>query len=483
MDQAPELIQGRKYAPVHLGNVAVLGLGVSGKAVVRYLLLELGRRVSSLTMYAGPATEAARAFCSECSQAGAQVVFDSEDVTGSFDVVIASPGISQFGPFYESAAAHSREVISEVEFAWRESAEEARWLAITGTNGKTTTTSLAAHLLAGADFSAAAVGNIGDTCIEAVASDAVDLYVAEVSSYQLASTSRFAPDCAVLLNITPDHLAWHGSFDAYVQAKAKIFANLGRDGTAVIDATNSHARTFARDLRDQGRCRVVPIGTKAGIGGDMRVSCGSSSAAFVRDDGMLVVAIDGNEVDLVPSSDLLIEGQHNQSNALVAASAALALGASVDAVRAGLRSFEPLEHRLEPCGSLNGAACYNDSKATNVDATLVALRAFAGKHPIVLLGGDDKGTSLDDLVAAAQETCKLVVCFGAAGPRFFEAFEGSRVTHLLASNLANALDTARAEASRGDVILLSPACASFDEFDSFEHRGRVFKQLVKERQG
>lgn len=490
-------IANRKHAPHHLGRVLVLGLGKSGRAAAAYLLPLVGDRVDVLAIAAGARSAVSEQFAAEARAAGAFVAFEDDavgalmDATGgSFDLCIASPGISQFSTFYEAAAAASTEVASEVEFAWRESAADSRWVAVTGTNGKTTVCALAAHVLAGAGLAAAAVGNIGDPCIEAVAAGGTDVYVAEVSSYQLASTSRFAPNVAVLLNITPDHLHWHRSFEAYRDAKLKLLANLAgvQGAVAVLDVTNDVVRAEVRRLRalpaDERGFAYVPLGTAAGLGCDMRVACGSDNAAFLDTDGMLRVALDGAEYAVLNAEDLQIEGEHNASNALAVAAVALALGVAVDDVAAGLRTFAPLEHRIEPCGTVAGIRCYNDSKATNVDATLKALAAFPETRPVVLLGGDDKGTDLAPLVEAAHVCARGVVCFGAAGPRFAAAFDAvgdqapSGFETMRAAHLADALDVAFGLASAGDVVLLSPACASFDEFGSFEERGDVFKALV-----
>ena len=483
-----ELIANRKHAPHHLGRVLVLGLGKSGRAAVAYLLPLLDGRVEALAVAAGARSAASEEFAAEARAAGALVAFEDEAVGvlaaeagGSFDLCIASPGISQFSAFYEAAAAVSAEVISEVEFAWRESAADSRWVAVTGTNGKTTACALAAHVLAGAGLAAAAVGNIGDPCIEAVAAGRTDVYVAEVSSYQLASTARFAPNVAVLLNITPDHLHWHRSFEAYRDAKLKLLANLpGVPGAvAVLDATNDVVRAEVRRLRalDAGErgFSYVPLGTAAGLTGDMRAACGSDNAAFLDADGTLRVALNGAEHAAARVEELQIKGEHNASNALAVAAAALALGVHESDVAEGLRTFAPLEHRIEPCGSVAGVRCYNDSKATNVDATLKALAAFPETRPVVLLGGDDKGTDLAPLVEAAHAHAgeRFAAAFEAADAQAPAGFAAARAAHL-----ADAFDAALALASAGDVVLLSPACASFDEFGSFEERGAAFKTLV-----
>ena len=487
MTQATSHMAGgtqRKAAPAALGNVLVLGLGKTGEAVCDYCL-DQADRITSLTVAAGARNESAEQVAASLEARGARVLFDTTDFTQEYDLCIASPGISQFSDFYQHAAAHASELISEVEFAWRESASDSVWIAITGTNGKTTTTALCAHLLQEAGMNAAAVGNIGDTCIDAVARGQVDCYVAEVSSYQLASTKQFAPQVAVLLNITPDHIKWHKSFEAYCEAKQRVYANLADvNGVAVMDATNDVVREYVKTLKalpiDQRGFSYVPLGTAAGITGDMRAACGAQNAAWLEGD-MLTVALDGSEIALVKTGDLQIPGEHNVSNALAAASAALAVRCDPEAVRAGLRSFKALEHRIEACGSVNGIECYNDSKATNVDATLKALAAFGDRKPIVLLGGDDKGTSLDVLVDEATKHCKAVVCYGEAGPRFFAAFAPSSLPSYEAPHMREAFDKALALGEPGDIIVLSPACASFDEFSCFEERGEVFKDLVRQR--
>lgn len=474
----------KHHAPLSLGDVLVLGLGKSGKAASSYCAALLGGRVTSLTVAAGASTPEARAYAEHLESQGATVLFDTYEFSRSYDVAIASPGISQFSDFYQAAAQCAPEVISEVEFAWRESAADSVWVAITGTNGKTTTTALTAHLLQTCGLPAAAVGNIGDTCLDAVAQGSIKYYVAEVSSYQLASTVYFKPDVAVLLNITPDHLKWHRSFEAYCEAKRKVYACCDEASTVVLDATNDVVRGYVRELRaqtpEERSFSYIPLGTAQGLYSSMIDACGAEQAAYI-DGSTLTVVCKGVHHTVGTVDDLLIKGEHNASNALAAASAALALGCDEGLVRKGLASFQPLEHRIEPCGTVQGVRCYNDSKATNVDATLKALAAFGTERPIVLLGGDDKGTDLAELVQQAEQHCKAVVCFGAAGPRFYDAFSESPLMHVPAKGLEHALDVALGQAVAGDIVILSPACASFDEFSCFEERGEVFKQLVAQR--
>lgn len=495
-----EFLEDRKHAPRKLGRVLVLGLGKSGHDVAEYCLRLLGTRVEGLYIAAGQPNDRAQRLADRARAEGARAIFGEGAVRelaalahGRFDVCVASPGIPPRDELYQDALAVSDEVISEVEFAWRESARGSRWVAVTGTNGKTTVTSLIDHILRGAGMASRAVGNIGDTCTSAVEEGGFDVYVAETSSFQLASIADFAPDVSVLLNITPDHLYWHGSLEAYRDAKLRILENLPQmpGAVAVLDATNDIVREQVRRLRAQDEASrgfaYVPVGTAGGLSGDMRAACGSDNAAFVGSDGTLLVAFGGHLHSLGNRADLLIKGEHNVGNALVAAAAAIAMGASDESVKRGLATFKPLEHRIEPCGSIQGAACYNDSKATNVDATLKAFAAFPEARPIVLLGGKDKGTDLAPLVAAAHRHSRAVVCFGAARERFAAAFtdaagaEPADFSLLEADHLADALDEAVAIAHAGDVILLSPACASFDEFSCFEERGDVFKKLVADR--
>jgi len=496
MEGRPALLPHQKHAPVHLGRVLILGLGKSGMAAFRYCSALLGGRVEGITVAGGDASEQSLTFAQANALPGVEFYFDTTEVAGHFGLCIASPGISQFCDFYQNAARASEELISELEFAWRESAAESIWVAVTGTNGKSTTTALIAHLLASSGIKAIACGNIGDACSDVLREGRADIYVAEVSSYQLASTLLFAPQIAVLLNISPDHLSWHKSHEAYVAAKMKVFENLGQveGGTAILDATDEAARHIVKGFkacsRDTRGFDYIPLGAALGLACNMVEQCGAENGAYLR-DGQMWLSLQGQDHCFGPTEGLQIRGRHNVHNALAAAVAAAVLGLDEACITQALAGFTALEHRIEPCGSVAGVACYNDSKATNSDATIKALSSFGSLPLIVLLGGRDKGCDLEALVCEARRHCKAIVCFGEVGPRileafvspFWAAFDAGDLACLSAEGLEDAFEAALGTARAGDVILLSPACASFDEFDNFEHRGRVFKDLVARRAG
>ena len=451
-----------------LGDVLVLGAGRTGLVVADYLADMMPSRVSSVTLVGGLksyATDATRAL----EDKGVRVLLASESIEGSYDLAIASPGIPEHSAFMEGARAHAREVIAEPEFAWRESPD--RWLAITGTNGKTTTTKLTVALLEAGGLDAKAVGNVGTvSCGEVARRGDAEWFVAELSSFQLALADEFHPRVAALLNITPDHLEWHGSMEAYAEAKAKVFSRLeGKDLAVVVDA-DDYCRTIADEIESR-QVRVCHVA--------LEEPRDAACAAFVR-KGRLVVRLDNVETELCGVDDLGIKGPHNVLNALVAAAMALEVGVEAASVIEGLEAFAPLEHRIEPCGQVAGVAYVNDSKATNVDAVAKALSAFERGRVIVLLGGHDKGTELDELTEAVVSFCKVAVCYGEAGERIACALEDaeSSLAVVRAPHMAEALDVARTRALSGDTVLLSPACSSFDEFKSYTERGRVFKELV-----
>lgn len=457
-----------------LGDVFVLGLGKTGEAVAEYLLAQRDDgRVSSVTVVGG-AKSAPSDESLALEHEGAKIVYGTEDVEGDFDLAIASPGISEFSDFYANGKAASKEIIGEPELAWRESPE--RWVGITGTNGKTTTTTLARDLLRAGGLAAEAVGNIGTMAIGEVARRAPgEWLVAELSSFQLAGTVELHPHVGVLLNVTPDHLYWHKTMENYAAAKERLFRNMDAGDLAIISDGDSWCRDIAARCEGRGLrvCHLLVAGEAP--------EATTANAAWERTDGMLVVRLDGRDVELVNKGELSIAGEHNVENALAASALALACGVDAIDVRAGLLAFSPLEHRIEPCGELAGVRFVNDSKATNTDAVSKALTAFEPGHVVILLGGHDKGTDLSEMAADVARHAHVAVCFGEAGERIAEAVEAAGGAVVRAEHLEQALDVGIEAARPGDTVLLSPACSSFDEFSGFEERGRAFKSLVADR--
>jgi len=445
-------------------DILIAGLGISGEATARYFLtLPTAESPGRVIVLDGNDTPVLRERKERLEELGADVRLSTEELAERVDLAVISPGLAPGSPLYECAQESAEETIGEIELAYRVS--HAPWVAVTGTNGKTTVTSLVAHVLRSAGMIAEAVGNIGVPAIEVVRdTSSSSVIVAEVSSFQLHSVEEFHPRVAVLLNITPDHVDWHGSMESYIADKSRIFKRMGRLDTAVVDVDDLAADEVATELSQ----------TEVGLVTVRRSRPPEGGAGLV--DGMLVLDHDGREIELCKADELQIKGEHNISNALAAAAAAHACGADRDAIRAGLMSFEPIEHRLEPAGEVDGVEYYNDSKATNVDAVLKALTAFSDRNVVLLVGGRAKGTSFDALAQAASGMS--VVAFGEAGPEIACAFQATETEPMLATSLAEAVKKARSIARPGDVILLSPACASFDEFANYRERGRAFKTLV-----
>lgn len=449
------------------GHLVVLGLGRSGEAAAEWALEQAESGVPiRVTVIDSGAGEKLESRAEALRARGAQVLLGADEVPPA-DLIVASPGIKPSTPLMRSALSAGVPVISEIELAYRIS--EAPWVAITGTNGKTTTTALVVHLLREAGFAAEPAGNIGPAAISvASAMGPAGIIVAEVSSFQLMLTRDFHPRVAALLNITPDHLDYHGSMEAYTAEKAKVFANQTTGDTAVIDVDDHGSAPYAELVSASGVevCRVSRTTTPAG-------------GAYLRGE-TLVLEEAGAEHELRSVGALGIKGDHNVSNALAAAACARALGADIESLRRGLASFCPIEHRLEPSGVIDGIEFFNDSKATNPDAVLKALTAFGDRPLVVLLGGRNKGVPMRAMAEAVAARARAAVLFGEAAGELADAFEGLPIETVCASGLAEAVEAALARAEAGDVVALSPGCTSFDEFSGYEERGRRFKELVAE---
>lgn len=377
------------------------------------------------------------------------------------DLVVPSPGVVYDMAHLAAARAAGVKVWSEIELAWR--FLRGRLVAITGSNGKTTTTSLIAHLAETAGLPTLIGGNIGTPLISRVdSSSRATLTVAEVSSFQLENIEAFRPEVGVLLNLTPDHLDRHASFEDYAAAKSRLFANQGAQDAAVLNADDPQVAQ-----RAPGGPRLYWFSRRKAV------ACG----AYLRGEE-IVFREDGRETILLRRSDIGLRGDHNVENVLAAAAAACLAGVPPEAIASGVRSFAGVEHRLEFVAEINGVAFFNDSKATNVDAALKALDAFTGRL-LVILGGKDKGGDFTVLAPALRAHARGVLLVGAAAEKIEAQLRGV-VPIVPAGTLDRAVRLAFEQARSGDTVLLAPACASFDQFENFEHRGRVFKQLVRE---
>ena len=369
--------------------------------------------------------------------------------------VVKSPGVPAQAPVIAAARARGKQVLGELELGWRMLPNE--FVAVTGTNGKTTTVELIGHIHREAGLPVAVAGNVGAAVSGLVGRvDERATVVCEVSSFQLQDTQAFAPEAAVLLNVTPDHLDRHGTFEAYLAAKLEIFARQGNEDIAVAP--------LGLGIEDLGGCgRRVCFGEGAGAGAALSLSAGQ---------------LWWEERPLLRTEEIRLRGRHNVENAMAAAAVCLARGIDADAVCAGLRSFAGVAHRLEEVARRDGVLWVNDSKATNVASTLVALDAFAGSAVHLILGGQGKGqdfTSLREQVGRSR----AVYLIGEDAPLIAAALEGVEVEMHECGDLERAVVQARAAAREGDVVLLSPACASFDQFKDFEARGERFRELAQ----
>jgi UDP-N-acetylmuramoylalanine--D-glutamate ligase len=377
------------------------------------------------------------------------------------DLIVPSPGVPFEQPDLVAARKKGIAVWSEIELAWR--FLRGRLIAITGANGKTTTTALTGHILRSAGLPAMVGGNIGTPLISLVGESSDEsISVVELSSFQLEAIAAFRPDVSVFLNLTPDHIDRHGSMEAYAAAKARIFENQKREDAAVMNADDAASTRYA-----PSRPRVYWFSRKKEV----------ARGAFLRGDD--IVFCDGDaEARLASRAEIPLRGQHNLENVLAATTAACLVGAAPAAIAEAVRTFPGVEHRLQFVAEICGVQFYNDSKATNVDATEKALEAFPG-NLLVILGGKDKGSDYAPLRPLLARGARRAFLIGAAAEKIAAQIEGS-VPLERSGTLDRAVHAAFEAARPGDIVLLAPACASFDQFQNFEHRGRVFVELVRE---
>jgi len=380
------------------------------------------------------------------------------------DLIVVSPGVPLDTPEVKQVVAFGLTVIGELELASRYLLGDI--VAITGSNGKTTTTTLVGKILSDAGLPTQVGGNIGLPVIDLVAKSTPEtVNVLEVSSFQLETIEEFHPRIAVILNITPDHLDRHGSFEKYVAAKERIFERQGPGDALVLNGDDRVTQMSAARAKSEV---FWFSGTKAVRRG-----------AFVRDGVIVWVEKEGGVTEpIMPVSEVHLKGAHNIENVLAAVCAARLAKVSAESIRSSVATFTAVEHRLELVRKLNGVEFYNDSKATNVDATMKAVSSFSkGIH--LILGGKDKDSDYGTMAELLKERVKAVYTIGSAAEKIERQLHGV-VKMVAAGTMQTAVTEAAKAAAAGDVVLLSPACSSFDQFENYEHRGRVFRQLVDE---
>ena len=387
----------------------------------------------------------------------------TEDLILNADEVIKSPGIPATAPMVRKLEDKGIGIISEIEFAGRY--DSARKVCITGSNGKTTTTSLIYHLLKEAGMNVGLGGNIGKSYAYQVATEQHDIYVLELSSFQLENVYDFKADIAIITNITPDHLdRYDHKMENYVKAKFRITRNMSDEDCFIFcsddDITINHLNQIVI------KAQQLPFTQKGEV----------KQGAFVEDDRM-VVRYKEQECDMF-LQELALGGKHNVYNSMAAALAAKAMDIDNEVIRNGLATFQAVEHRLEKVLSIKDVLYINDSKATNVDAAWYALECQT--RPVVwIVGGTDKGNDYSSLVPLAREKVKAMICMGLDNEKFHTSFEGVVPEIHDVTSAQDAVKIAHSIAASGDVVLLSPCCASFDLFRNYEDRGRQFKEAVR----
>lgn len=436
-------------------QVLVVGLGKSGLAAARFLLRRGARVALTDRRSADELADAAAAL--KGLPVALHLGVETEKLFVEQDVIVPSPGVAWDHPYLAAARRRGVRTIGELDIAAAHL--KGRAIGVTGTNGKTTTTALIGHVLEQAGLAVSVAGNIGTPLLAMVDDSRPDQWsVLELSSFQLEAASAFRCHIAVVLNITPDHLDRHHTFDAYTAAKSRIFANQQPEDFAVLNADDAHCR----ELAERTSARTVWFSRERRIDHGACVDfCG-------------IVSGDRFVCDL----DLPIKGAHNLENALAAALAATVAGVEPDIIGNALKSFRPVEHRLEFVRNIGGVSYYNDSKATNVDAAMKACQSF-DKGLWIILGGRDKGSDYRPLGNALTGRARHVLLIGEAAP-IIRGQIGNATPVEEVSTVERAVAFARNHAQPGDSVVLAPACASFDQFVNYAERGLAFKRLVQQ---
>ena len=442
-------------------RILIAGIGKSGMAALR-VLTEKGAEVR---VYDNKKPEEIDAEVKKEAEEKAAACYWGElpEAELEFDQMIISPGIALTEDIAVYGKEHSVEVIGELELAYRLS--RGKYIAITGTNGKTTTTSLVGEILKKAGRKTFVVGNIGEPVVYAAEkSDADSWFAAEVSSFQLETVKEFHPVVSAMLNLTPDHLNRHGTFEEYGRAKANVYKNQTRDDYFIVNWDNREGYALA------GNCPalVIPFSRKE----ELEEGC------FVKDGRIVIRDLEDREVDICSLADIRIPGDHNVENVLAAAAMCFYAGVEPADIARGIREFEGVEHRIEFVDEIGGVRYYNDSKGTNTDASRKALEALK-ENIILIAGGYDKKENMLPFAEDLKGRVKHLLLMGVTAPDIAKACdEAGFADYSFRKDLEECMDAAYEMAEPGDIVLLSPACASWDMYPSYEVRGRHFKELV-----
>ncbi len=439
------------------GEIAVVGLGRSGVSAARLL------RARGIAVYASDTgtSDAHQRWASAVRAAGADVELGGHDLAriGSATAVVVAPGVPPDVAPLAHAREHGREIVAEAELGLAE-LPHTRYVAITGTNGKTTTTSLAAHALSHAGLDIQPAGNIGVPVCDVALADRAPAWLAlELSSFQLHDMPLVNPAVGVITNLAPNHLDRYASLDQYYADKLLLLRNATGDSVTVLNGDDEPLLKLAGGVAGNVLCFSLE---------------GRADAWFDRLGRKLVVG----ERAVMERDELPLLGDHNVANALTVLLVGHAIGADLDAMAEGMSSFEAIPHRVEPIREVNGVLWINDSKSTNVTSTEVALAAL-GRPFVLLLGGRHKGEPYNRLVPLLRDRCRAVIAFGESRPIIEQDLEG-QVRVIGADTFTDVIAAARREAQPGDAVLLSPACSSYDMFNNYEERGATFRQLVEE---
>ncbi len=442
-------------------KILIVGFGKSGAAAME-AMLQLGADV--YIQDSKPEEKVDPALLEQLKNDGVTCYFGRkpEDM-GIFDMLILSPGVPPELDFISEARAAGAEITGELEIAYR--IGKGNYVALTGTNGKTTTTSLVGEIFEKAGKTTYVVGNIGVAVIsKALTAEPDSWMVTETSSFQLETVSQFKPKVSAILNLTPDHLDRHKTMENYGLAKANIFANQDEDGYLVINYDDKDCYALAENCR----ATVVPFSRLEEL----------EMGAFVKDDHIVIKNQQGELITFCRTDELSIPGTHNLENALAAAAVAYFAGLDAESITKALREFQGVEHRMEYCGTVDGVRFVNDSKGTNPDASIKAVQAIKGGI-VLIAGGYDKGSSFDELIEAFDGKVKHMVLLGKTAADIKATAEKHGFTDcVMAKDMEECVKEAFRLAEPGDTVLLSPACASWDMYTSFEKRGEHFKECV-----